>query len=121
MILQNDFYAIASSTLEEGTATFAVHINPLHPIFDGHFPGNPVTPGVAQLEMVKELISTVLDKPLRLTEMGTCKFLAILNPNATPDVEVKLAYSTTESDEIKVTASISTAETSFFKMNGVYS
>lgn len=128
MILQNDFYAIESRSIQEGVHTYAIHLNPLHHIFDGHFPGNPVTPGVVQMEIVKELLSTSLEKPMSLDTMGTCKFLAILNPNDTPDVTVTLNVSNDEEGNTKVTASIvgtttplsPQESTSFFKMNAVY-
>ncbi len=142
MILQNDFYAIESSSIQEGVHTYTIHLNPLHHIFDGHFPGNPVTPGVVQMEIVKELLSTSLKKPMSLDTMGTCKFLAILNPNETPDVTVTLNVSNDDEGNTKVSASIVGASTplshqnttplspqettedntptSFFKMNAVY-
>ena len=120
MLLHNDFYAIAASSSEEDTYNFTVHLNPVHHIFDGHFPGNPVTPGVVQMEMIKELLSIALDKKMSLKSMGTCKFLAILNPNDTPDVEVAIKTSLSEEGTTKVTASIVAGETSFFKMNAVY-
>jgi 3-hydroxyacyl-[acyl-carrier-protein] dehydratase len=134
MILQNDFYAIESSSIQQGVHTYTIHLNPLHHIFDGHFPGNPVTPGVVQMEIVKELLSTSLEKPMSLDTMGTCKFLAILNPNETPDVTVTLNVSNDDEGNTKVSASIVEASTplspqettedntptSFFKMNAVY-
>ena len=131
MLLHNDFYAIAASSQDEGTYNFTVHLNPVHHIFDGHFPGNPVTPGVVQMEMVKELLSIALDKKMNLESMGTCKFLAILNPNETPDVEVAIKTSLSEEGTTKVTASITSTTlsypaaapnppTSFFKMNATY-
>lgn len=120
MLLHNDFYAIASSSTEEDIYNFTVHINPVHHIFDGHFPGNPVTPGVVQMEMIKELLSIALDKKMSLESMGTCKFLAILNPNETPDVDVSIKTSLSEEGATKVTASINAGDTSFFKMNGSY-
>ena len=147
MLLHNDFYAIAASSQVEDTFNFTVHLNPVHHIFDGHFPGNPVTPGVVQMEMVKELLSIALDKKMNLKSMGTCKFLAILNPNETPDVDVSIKTSLSEEGTTKVTVSITStalsypttpeisdasseensdsattpsAPTSFFKMNAEY-
>lgn len=121
MLLHNDFYAIAASSSNEDTYNFTVHLNPVHHIFDGHFPGNPVTPGVVQMEMVKELLGIALDKKMSLKSMGTCKFLAVLNPNDTPDVDIAIKTSLSEEGATKVTASIVAGETSFFKMNAIYS
>lgn len=124
MILLNDFYAIESSHTEDNVHSYSIHINPLHTIFDGHFPDNPVTPGVVQMEIIKELLSLNMDRSMALDTMGTCKFLSILNPKDTPDVLVKLVTQNDEEGKTKVTASIESIgtenSTSFFKMNAVY-
>ena len=33
------------------------YTNPEHPIFAGHFPGNPILPGVIQIEMMAQVSS----------------------------------------------------------------
>ena len=63
------------------------------------------------MEIIKELLSTSLEKPMSLDTMGTCKFLAILNPTETPDVVVTLSVSIDDEGNTKVTASIVGAST----------
>ena len=38
-----------------GTVTGKFHLNTDHPILAGHFPGNPIFPGVCQLEMMAQV------------------------------------------------------------------
>lgn len=48
--------------------------------FDGHFPGNPVLPGIAQLGMVFELIASTCAGSLRVREVSRVRFKQIIVP-----------------------------------------
>ena len=56
-----------------------------HPAFEGHFPGNPLLPGVA---LLAEVIEAVLNEPElaavlgRRPRIGVAKFLAPVLPGA---------------------------------------
>lgn len=119
MILHTSFYTIDSSTENENEFNATITIDPKHSIFEGHFPSNPVTPGVAQMEIIKELVSIHFKKGAQLTSMSSCKFLAILNPEETPTIDVKLNYKL-ENDLCKVTAQLESAGTIFTKLSAVY-
>lgn len=119
MILHNRFYTINSSSENENEFNATITIDPKHAIFEGHFPSNPVTPGVAQLEIIKELVSIHFNKKAELISMASCKFLAILNPEETPTIDVKLTYKL-EDGLCKVTAQLESVGTVFTKLSAVY-
>ena len=48
--------------------------------FSGHFPGNPVLPGIAQLGMVYEVIRHALDRPVKVVEISRVKFKKMILP-----------------------------------------
>lgn len=48
--------------------------------FDGHFPGNPVLPGVAQLSMVFELIGKAFSHALSVREVSRVRFKQMILP-----------------------------------------
>ena len=50
------------------------------PWFSGHFPGNPILPGVAQLEMVAAAIVRISGKNLYVTRLGRVKFKSLVYP-----------------------------------------
>jgi len=57
-----------------------------HPALNGHFPGNPIVPGVMILTHVSKHLS---DKGLRIMLFDNVKFLAPLHPEQA--FEIKLA------------------------------
>lgn len=120
MLFKNNFYTILDSNKEDGTHTFTIRLNAEHSIFTGHFPGNPVTPGVAQIEIVKELMTESVGKKVHLKKMGNCKFLAILNPDKDQEVEVVLKITAGEDEELKATAMIKNDSMIYLKMNASY-
>jgi len=67
---------------KEHAVEFSVRIklNPDHSIFKGHFPGQPVVPGVSYIEMIREIMEAVIKKKLYLKEASNIKFLSITNP-----------------------------------------
>ena len=49
--------------------------------FSGHFPDNPVLPGIAQLSTVFDLIRQSTDGKVSIKEIKRVKFKQIINPN----------------------------------------
>lgn len=59
MLLDN-FYTILSSESSDSTIwTIQVKLNPGHPVYQGHFPGHPVVPGVCLLQLIKECVEDI--------------------------------------------------------------
>ncbi|MCI5120938.1 MAG: hypothetical protein D3908_07090 [Candidatus Electrothrix sp. AUS4] len=58
------------------------------PWFSGHFPDNPILPGIAQLEMIVKLVSEAAGIPLKLTGMSRVKFRKIVRPGDLLDIQV---------------------------------
>jgi len=121
-MLINDFFKIINIEHSEGSIHSMIQLNASHKIFEGHFPNNPVTPGVVQLQIVKEILEQALDKKCLLKEVGRCKFLAILNPNNTPEIMISIDYSVSEDEMLKVSAqgSLKDESQTFFKFNAKY-
>lgn len=120
MLLKDSFYTVlASEPTTEGLVA-QLKINAAHSIFEGHFPNNPITPGVVQLEIIKELVSDFIGRKVNLQSLSNSKFLAILNPLETPTINVKLSI--TESEGlIKVSGQIfTTTEVGILKVAAVY-
>lgn len=82
--------------------TSAFTINPDHPALPGHFPGNPVVPGVVVLEHLVDALGAA--HPDRAcTGVRRMKFLRLLRPGETVDV----SFGDAKADGITVKASVS--------------
>lgn len=58
------------------------------PWFSGHFPNNPILPGIAQLGMVVDLISKPKEGSLSITGLSRVKFRKLIRPGDQLDIEV---------------------------------
>jgi 3-hydroxyacyl-[acyl-carrier-protein] dehydratase len=101
----NDLYRITNLTIAEGTLLAEISLNADHQIYEGHFPGAPVTPGVVQLQIVKEILENHLQRKLKMKAMRTCKFLQIINPLKTPAIQISIKFTETEFIEVNTSAS----------------
>jgi 3-hydroxymyristoyl/3-hydroxydecanoyl-(acyl carrier protein) dehydratase len=68
--------------------TAEVRVPKESPWFDGHFPGNPVLPGVAQLGMVFTMIQNTLKDPVKLTSVSRVRFKQMILPDDNLNVVV---------------------------------
>jgi 3-hydroxyacyl-[acyl-carrier-protein] dehydratase len=120
MILKDNFYLINELLFEENTISAKLQLNADHPIFEGHFPNNPVTPGVIEMEIIKEVVGLAIEQPVKMKAMSSCKFLTILNPNDTPEIMVNITILEREGQRIRISGSISDAEKAFMKIGAEY-
>ncbi len=118
MLVQN-LFTFEEVKFNESRITAVVRVNADNGIYSGHFEGNPITPGVLQIQLVQELAALAMNRKLVLTGIGRCKFLAIWNPNETPEINVELDCQETE-EGLRLTTSGNSGETVFFKLSATY-
>lgn len=120
MSILKDFYTVNENEKNEnGIYSVQISLNKNHAIFQGHFPGNPVTPGVCMMQIVKDLTEEILNTKLLLKSASNVKFMAIINPEETPDLVLELGISENE-NEIKVKNTTTFGETIALKMSVTY-
>ena len=59
-------------------------------VYEGHFPGRPVCPGVFNLQTIKECVSRELGRPLRITAIKQCRLTALATPENCPELSLDL-------------------------------
>ncbi|MEP6748912.1 MAG: 3-hydroxyacyl-ACP dehydratase [Bacteroidota bacterium] len=120
MILAGTFYTVVSEISEAERINAVLELNADHEIFHGHFPGQPVVPGVCMMQIVKELMETVTGKTLRLHTGLDLKFLSVIDPGRNSIIHAEINYSILATGDINATARLFYSETTFFKFKGVF-
>lgn len=80
MIFKDNFYRIDEIVRDGDSATIRVGLFPSHPIYAGHFPGQPVVPGVCTLTIIKECLGEVLGLAVSYASIKECKYMSALIP-----------------------------------------
>lgn len=120
-MLLKDFYKVVSLEKIDSQKHLAIIlINENHDVFKGHFPGNPIMPGVCMMQIIKELTEQITKKSILLQSLTNVKFMALINPFITPELLLELDISTTEDGLIKVKNTSYFNETVALKLSSVY-
>ncbi|MGB5556167.1 MAG: 3-hydroxyacyl-ACP dehydratase [Flavobacteriaceae bacterium] len=96
-----------------------VILNKDHEVFEGHFPGNPILPGVCSIQIIKELTEKALHKELFLSMVSNVKFMAIINPEKNKTLHFALDIAEVDG-LIKVKNSVHFEETLALKLNATF-
>ena len=65
-MLINDFFNIQDKQETETGMVYNIQLNPNHEIYKGHFPEQPIAPGVCLAQVVKELCENHLGQDLKM-------------------------------------------------------
>ena len=117
MKLLDSLYTIVSETANESGHEFELKLNPEHFIYQAHFPGEPITPGVCIMQIAVELFEVALKTPIALNTVKNIKFLRIISPNEVTDVKYSLQKITKEDGLLKVQVTVSAAEEVYAKLS----
>ncbi len=75
-----ELYYIKESSLEGLKYIYKIELLDTHPVYEGHFPGMPVLPGVCTLQIIKGCLEGSLERKIRIGTIKECKFLAPILP-----------------------------------------
>ena len=119
-MLKDDFFFIQSVNDDHGVISAMLEINPLHKIFEGHFPGQPVVPGVCMMEMIKEVTETVTGREMFLQRADSIKFLSVIDPNINRNVQARIKYVDIENNLIEFEATLFKEDIIYLKFKGEF-
>lgn len=120
-MLLKDFYKVISiENTAENNYLAMILLNEEHEIFKGHFPGNPIMPGVCMMQIIKELTEQISASSLFMQSLSNVKFMALINPFNTPELRLELDISMTDTDLVKVKNVTYFNDTIALKLSSVY-
>lgn len=120
-MLLKDFYTVENvEKISDEKYNATVFLNKEHAIFKGHFPGNPVTPGVCMMQIIKELSQDILGSSLILKSSSNVKFMALINPEVNAKLRLELDLSGDLDSEVKVKNTTFFDETVALKLFNTY-
>jgi 3-hydroxyacyl-[acyl-carrier-protein] dehydratase len=118
-MFDNTFYTVGKTESSGNTYRVWTILNPSHQIYEVHFPGNPITPGVCLLQMAIEILNLKFERTLRMVQAKNIKFLKVINPLENPEVEFLIQFKT-ENDLIFADIDIVAGSQVFTKVSATY-
>lgn len=119
-MLKNTFFYIDKTEQTEGSINHSIRLEPKHEIYKGHFPGQPVVPGVVSMQIIKELAEEDLKVKLRLLRAANIKFLIPLTPNNCPEFTAELNYTRPSLELVKLKARLYAGDSQYMKLQAEY-
>ena len=108
MQLKNNIYKIIGKEDESGVVDYTIQLIPSCFIYQAHFPGEPITPGVCIVQIGKELIEELLaeqtskSQTLEIIKVKNVKFLSVISPNETKQLVYQVKKMDLSEDGTKV-------------------
>jgi 3-hydroxyacyl-[acyl-carrier-protein] dehydratase len=120
MLLEGFYTLNKVAKLKDNEHEASIQLNKDHDIYKGHFPGNPITPGVCMVQILKEITSIITEQKLVMKSSNNIKFMALINPEKNPDLRLNILVNTDTEGEIHVKNICYFDETVALKMSVKY-
>jgi 3-hydroxyacyl-[acyl-carrier-protein] dehydratase len=119
-MLLNSFFTLENLTAQSNVLSAVVIIKKEHPIFEGHFPGEPIVPGVCMMQMIKEITEVSEKRKLRVQEASNMKFLSVIDPRVHETVQASVTVESRDEEIVKISASLFAGDVTFFKLKAAF-
>ena len=125
MLLRSSLYQLLSlRSIDDGPAPAAlatVRLLPDSVIFQAHFPGEPIMPGACIVQLIEEVAEEWLGCRLQLTKVNNLKFLAVIRPDETPELDVQLTMANRAGESLQLRGALQHGGTDFTKFSLTFS
>ena len=119
-MLLGAFFNVNDLLHSEDKISATLLLNKDHEIFKGHFPGQPVVPGVCMLQMIREILEQASKLKLMLKKAQQVKYLALIDPVQVPEIQVGIQYKVEGGGSVFATGRLFTGDLVFLKFKGEF-
>lgn len=122
-MLLDRYFSIKEGKKNESCSEFLITLNPDHQVYQGHFPGDPICPGVCSIQMIRECAEISMEKRLTISAISQCRFSELLTPAKNKELLLRMTLNDKGDGTVGVIASLLSddAQTSFLEYKGDYS
>ena len=114
MVLEGDFYKIIEISRQENDYEVIAELSETHPIYAGHFPSQPVVPGMCTLTIIRECLHKILNRDIIFNQIKECKFVSALIPRKGLVIRLEMNV-----DQSRVRCMVYEGETVVLKLKAV--
>jgi 3-hydroxyacyl-[acyl-carrier-protein] dehydratase len=121
-MFRNSLYKVKQVITEDIDSKFSViiELNLSHEIFTGHFPGNPILPGVCMIQILKELLEDHLDSKLILQNASSVKYINVIDPRVNNMIQFNFELAKNENGAIGCKALLNYETLVFCRFKGEF-
>lgn len=117
MKLENNYYELISIHSNGLNSVSHIALRPDCNIYHGHFPHDPICPGVFNIQTIKECAERLVNKKLRISCIRQCRLTAVATPATCPEMDVTVSLQSTEAG-YNITATIVDATHTYMDYKG---
>ncbi len=111
-----DYYTILQHTRQRYVDIFHISLNSDCEVYKGHFPNEPVSPGVCNIQMIKECLECILGYPVLLHTIQQCRLTALITPVTSPQLDVRIQIKQQDNERIIFTATLGPTEHTYLEL-----
>lgn len=111
-------YTYHQMSIDDDKLSCQVKIDPVHNVFQGHFPDMAVMPGVCMIQMMIDAVAVHLDADVVMHQASMIKFIHMWLPDVHQEADLNISFQLNERELHVKNCVLSAAGQPFFKFKG---
>ncbi len=121
MLLKDKFFSVENTVVSNEGATYYVRLLSDCDCYRGHFPGKPVSPGVCNIEMIRECAELFTGKDLFIEDIKQCRLTAVSSPAICPSLDIAInLIPASDGTSYEISASITDKDRTYMSLKGTF-